>query len=66
MFLQHCVDRQEPEEKLKKPENQRFSGFCGSLKTLFVGTTRFELATSCTPCKRATGLRYVPKPVTGR
>lgn len=28
--------------------------------TFFVGTTRFELATSCTPCKRATGLRYVP------
>lgn len=26
-----------------------------------VGTTRFELAASCTPCKRATGLRYVPK-----
>ena len=25
-----------------------------------VGTTRFELATSCTPCKHATGLRYVP------
>ena len=32
-------------------------------KTLFVGTTRFELATSCTPCKRATGLRYVPNGV---
>lgn len=28
-----------------------------------VGTTGFEPATSCTPCKRATGLRYVPKPV---
>ena len=28
---------------------------------LFVGTTRFELATPCTPCKCATGLRYVPK-----
>ena len=27
---------------------------------LFVGTTRFELATPCTPCKCATGLRYVP------
>lgn len=26
----------------------------------FVGTTGFEPATSCTPCKRATGLRYVP------
>ena len=26
----------------------------------FVGTTRFELATPCTPCKCATGLRYVP------
>ncbi len=25
-----------------------------------VGTTRFELATPCTPCKCATGLRYVP------
>ena len=29
-----------------------------SLKS--VGTTRFELATPCTPCKCATGLRYVP------
>ena len=27
----------------------------------WVGTTRFELATPCTPCKCATGLRYVPK-----
>ena len=26
----------------------------------YVGTTRFELATPCTPCKCATGLRYVP------
>ena len=26
-----------------------------------VGTTGFEPAASCTPCKRATGLRYVPK-----
>ena len=25
-----------------------------------VGTTGFEPAASCTPCKRATGLRYVP------
>ena len=31
-----------------------------------VGTTGFEPATSCTPCKRATGLRYVPNsPVSG-
>ena len=29
--------------------------------TVLVGTTRFELATPCTPCKCATGLRYVPK-----
>jgi hypothetical protein len=28
---------------------------------LFVGTTGFEPATPCTPCKCATGLRYVPK-----
>ncbi len=27
---------------------------------IIVGTTRFELATPCTPCKCATGLRYVP------
>ena len=27
---------------------------------MFVGTTGFEPAASCTPCKRATGLRYVP------
>ena len=26
-----------------------------------VGPARFELATSCTPCKRATRLRYGPK-----
>ena len=26
-----------------------------------VGTTGFEPATPCTPCKCATGLRYVPK-----
>ena len=25
-----------------------------------VGMTRFELAASCTPCKRATRLRYIP------
>jgi hypothetical protein len=29
--------------------------------SLFVGTTGFEPATPCTPCKCATGLRYVPK-----
>ena len=27
---------------------------------VFVGTTRFELATPCTPYKCATGLRHVP------
>ncbi len=27
---------------------------------MFVGTTRFELATPCTPYKCATGLRHVP------
>ena len=32
-----------------------------SLYPPLVGTTRFELATPCTPCKCATGLRYVPK-----
>src|ERR1700722_18349523 len=33
---------------------------------LSVGTTRFELATPCTPCKCATGLRYVPKSIIRR
>gem|GEM_PF-4792989 len=31
---------------------------CGLL--WLVGMTRFELATPCTPCKCATGLRYIP------
>ena len=31
------------------------------LYQFLVGTTGFEPAASCTPCKRATGLRYVPK-----
>jgi len=31
-----------------------------SEKTAKVGMTRFELATPCTPCKCATGLRYIP------
>lgn len=26
----------------------------------FVGMTGFEPATPCTPCKYATGLRYIP------
>ncbi len=38
-----------------------FTGLLVLFKTFFVGTTRFELATPCTPCKCATGLRYVPK-----
>jgi hypothetical protein len=28
-----------------------------------VGTTGFEPATPCTPCKCATGLRYVPREI---
>jgi hypothetical protein len=30
-----------------------------------VGTTGFEPAASCTPCKRGTGLRYVPNAPSG-
>gem|GEM_PF-2345140 len=30
-----------------------------------VGPVRFELTTSCTPCKRATRLRYGPKQENG-
>lgn len=30
-------------------------------KIQMVGPVRFELTTSCTPCKRATRLRYGPK-----
>ena len=41
-------------------ENER--GQSGNIPTLSsqVGTTGFEPATPCTPCKYATGLRYVP------
>ena len=46
--------------KIKKPVNTGFYGPLVSFETLFVGTTGFEPAASCTPCKRATGLRYVP------
>ena len=35
-------------------------GLLVTVSYLLVGTTRFELATPCTPCKCATGLRYVP------
>ena len=35
--------------------------FARAFELELVGTTRFELATPCTPCKCATGLRYVPK-----
>ena len=31
-----------------------------------VGATGFEPATSCTPCKRATKLRYAPTPAQAR
>ena len=31
-----------------------------------VGLVRFELTTSCTPCKRATRLRYSPKQKEGQ
>src|SRR5687768_2847059 len=30
------------------------------LESFSVGAPRFELGTSCTPCKRATGLRHAP------
>jgi site-specific DNA recombinase len=40
----------------KKGQNGTFSTLSSQ-----VGTTRFELATPCTPCKCATGLRYVPR-----
>ena len=30
------------------------------LLSIMVGLVRFELTTSCTPCKRATRLRYSP------
>ena|GEM_PF-6068205 len=42
--------------KTKKSHSQKIvSGRYSS-----VGMTRFELATPCTPCKCATGLRYIP------
>ncbi len=36
--------------------------FCiaNSLKIKVVGLARFELTTSCTPCKRSTKLSYSP------
>src|ERR1043166_8287309 len=51
--------------------------FCGTFVPLFrdpssevrgplVGPERFELSTSCTPCKRATRLRYGPTRGRGR
>ena len=42
------------EQKNKRPNSEK------TVWSNQVGTTRFELATSCTPCKHATGLRYVP------
>ena len=48
------------EQVLQAPEKAKPAAFAAG--SLFVGTTRFELATPCTPCKCATGLRYVPKP----
>ena len=41
-------------------ENQKGNQVNDCLFGSNVGTTRFELATPCTPCKCATGLRYVP------
>ncbi len=46
-------------------ENEKGQNGFKSILSSQVGTTRFELATPCTPCKCATGLRYVPKPVFG-
>ena len=36
----------------KKPDAMRWA--------FLVGMARFELTTPCTPCKCATGLRYIP------
>src|SRR5580693_3267796 len=47
-------------EKLKKPVNTGFNGPLVFFEPRKVGTTRFELATPCTPCKCATGLRHAP------
>jgi hypothetical protein len=59
---QYC-GRREEQTNYKRRSSEHFTRkyFRASSK---VGTTRFELATPCTPCKCATGLRYVPKPVT--
>jgi hypothetical protein len=50
----------------KSPQHQCVTGF-PSLDgfRLIVGTTGFEPATPCTPCKCATGLRYVPNSLSG-
>ncbi len=42
-------------------ENKNRTSGNNSSLSCQVGTTGFEPAASCTPCKRATGLRYVPK-----
>jgi len=44
---------------LSEDDIKKQGGIKATLSSL-VGTTRFELATPCTPCKCATGLRYVP------
>src|ERR1700729_4076250 len=46
--------------KTKKPVNIEYLQALIRKGSHSVGTTRFELATPCTPCKCATGLRYVP------
>ena len=39
--------------RIKKPDAMRWAFY-------LVGMARFELTTPCTPCKCATGLRYIP------
>src|SRR5689334_8294540 len=54
--LSNLLSQAAPDEahQNKKPTNAK--AMVGE-----VGTTGFEPATPCTPCKCATGLRYVPK-----
>ena len=40
--------------------DKRHSNSLSCVSVKMVGLVRFELTTSCTPCKRATKLRYSP------
>jgi hypothetical protein len=51
-----------PGKKEKSPITNRLTSSLSTLNWIIVGTTGFEPATPCTPCKCATGLRYVPNP----